>query len=336
MHNHKNELLAAAVASDVMTRSVTTIPVDASVRDVAITFSERNIGGAPVVDSSDAPVGMVSDGDLFGRRPTNDRAVWWLAGLASDTKPSSSQREASARPIHQLMSQPLIYAGPSTNLSAVAHVMRQRRIKRVPILDGGKIVGLVTRAHLVQSIDELSPKAADAPSNGLYGILRSLVGGAAAPRIQPQDEKLERPKDTPSAEGFEALLAQFQRERDDDAHKLEQLKKKERAAYVEKIEAQPVTDEIWHTLLSHAEMAAKHGEKEFLMLQFPAEVCRDGGRAFANAEEHWEDTLQGEAAEVFARWREALKPKGFSLEGRILSFRDGMPEDFGLILIWAH
>jgi hypothetical protein len=63
---------------------------------------------------------------------------------------------------------------------------------------------------------------------------------------------------------------------------------------------QRVTNESWRELLTHAELAAKQGKKQLLLLRFPSGVCSDGGRTIANLEEGWERTLS-------SNWSAALR-----------------------------
>ena len=83
-----------------------------------------------------------------------------------------------------------------------------------------------------------------------------------------------------------------------------------------------------------AEAAARRGDKEFLLHRFSSDLCSDGGRMINAAESGWETTLRGEPAEVVERWRYELKPKGFRLVARIVSYVDGVLGDVGLFLSW--
>jgi hypothetical protein len=88
-------------------------------------------------------------------------------------------------------------------------------------------------------------------------------------------------------------------------------------------------------MLHNARHAAASGERDYLVLTFPSQVCIDGGRAINIAEHDWPGTLRGEAAEIYLRWERELKPQGFTLSARILSFPDGKPGDIGLFIGWG-
>ncbi len=93
---------------------------------------------------------------------------------------------------------------------------------------------------------------------------------------------------------------------------------------------------LWRNLMDHAEAAAARGEFEIQLLQFPCELCADGGRMIDVHEEGWEATLRGEAAEIYARWLKELQPAGFRLDARLVAWDlDGVMAEAGLFLQWG-
>jgi len=114
----------------------------------------------------------------------------------------------------------------------------------------------------------------------------------------------------------------------------EVARRETRAARVAQLRDERLADETWRLLLERALEAAARGEKEFLLLRFPSELCEDGGRMINAPDPDWPSTLQGPAADIHARWRDELKPRGFGLVARILEFPGGFPGDAGLSLTW--
>lgn len=96
-----------------------------------------------------------------------------------------------------------------------------------------------------------------------------------------------------------------------------------------------ISEDAWRNLIHAARTPAEQGQKECQLLRFPSQLCSDGGRAINVLDPDWPATLLGEAAEVYLRWSQDLKPHGFHLAARILDFPDGMPGDVGLFLVWG-
>jgi hypothetical protein len=117
-------------------------------------------------------------------------------------------------------------------------------------------------------------------------------------------------------------------------HRLEQRRAavEERRHRVAELIDHHITDESWRGLMHQARLAAERGEKEFMLLRFPSQLCSDGGRAVNAGEPHWPATLRGEAAEIYLYWERDLKPHGFRLAASVLDFPDGMQGDVGLFL----
>ena len=97
-----------------------------------------------------------------------------------------------------------------------------------------------------------------------------------------------------------------------------------------------ISDENWRSLWHEARQAAERGEKEFLLLRFPSQLCSDAARAVNSAEPSWPMTLRSEATEVYHRWGRDLKAHGARLGARVFEFPGGMPGDIGLFLSWAQ
>jgi hypothetical protein len=114
----------------------------------------------------------------------------------------------------------------------------------------------------------------------------------------------------------------------------EEARREARRARVAQLRAERLDEDAWRIKLERALEAAARGEKEFLLIRFPSELCEDGGRMINAPDPDWPDTLRGPAADVYARWRDELKPRGFGLAARILEFPGGFPGDAGLTLTW--
>jgi CBS domain-containing protein len=137
-----------------MTLAVYTVKPTTSVKDVARLFVEQRISAVPVVDDQRKIVGIVSEGDLVHRSEisTQRRHPWWLVLLAGDEGLAADYIEAHAKQVADIMTRQVITAGPDTPLQEIAETLEKYGIKRLPIVRNGQLVGIVSRANLVQAI----------------------------------------------------------------------------------------------------------------------------------------------------------------------------------------
>jgi CBS domain-containing protein len=141
-------------ARDVMVSPVVTTTPSSSVADVAALLLERRISAVPVVDEAGKLIGIISEGDLI-RRPEADterRRSWWLKMFTSSETLAREYIRTHATKVADLMTRDVITASPDTPLHEVATRLERNGIKRVPILEDGRLVGIVSRANLVQAL----------------------------------------------------------------------------------------------------------------------------------------------------------------------------------------
>jgi hypothetical protein len=139
-----------------------------------------------------------------------------------------------------------------------------------------------------------------------------------------------------TADAFRSLEAAFKSAQVQHAADVETAAVIQRREQVKALIDQHVDDTKWRTLLHQARQDAERGKKEYLLLRFPSELCTDGARAINNPPNpDWPNTLQGEAMELYARWRDQLRPRGFRLAAHVLDFPDGKLGDVGLFLFWG-
>jgi CBS domain-containing protein len=136
---------------DVMVRDVATVPPDAPLREVAQLLSERGFSGLPVVESGGRVVGVVSEADVLvkERGPAAKRG-----GLLGWLLEPQSEHEATkhlARTAAEAMTSPAITVESTVTVSKAAALMVESGINRLPVVDDGTLVGIVTRADLVRA-----------------------------------------------------------------------------------------------------------------------------------------------------------------------------------------
>jgi CBS domain-containing protein len=111
--------------NEIMTTNVITVGDDTRIEDAARLLARHRISGLPVVNRAGALVGVVTEYDLLAR---------------------------SGVTVADIMSRGVISVSPETDTEDVAHLLADRRVRRVPVLDSGRLVGIVSRSDLVQQI----------------------------------------------------------------------------------------------------------------------------------------------------------------------------------------
>ena len=142
-------------ASDIMTAPVIAVGPRTPVGEIAALLLEKRISAVPVVDEGRL-VGMVSEGDLLHRHEIGtDRRVragsWWLR-LFSEDRSAAQYVKSHARLARDVMTRAVVSITTETPVTQIAALLETRRIKRVPVLRGRAILGIVSRANLVQAI----------------------------------------------------------------------------------------------------------------------------------------------------------------------------------------
>jgi len=137
-----------------MISRVITVKPSTSIRDAAKTLLKERISAVPVVDDGGHIVGIVSEGDLLRRSETKTerRRSWWLSLLIGDKTLAAEYAKAHSRKVSDVMTPNVITAAPDTPLGDVAALLEKNRIKRVPIVKDGHLLGIVSRANLIQAM----------------------------------------------------------------------------------------------------------------------------------------------------------------------------------------
>jgi len=334
-------------ASDVMTRDVVSVSPDTPTGAIAKLLLDKGISAVPVVDATGALVGMVSEGDLIGRTETDREARhdWWLTLLAEGEALNSAflaSLRAGSRTAGTIMAAPVITVGETTEVGEIARLLAAYRIKRVPVVRDGRIVGIVSRANLLQAVVSEQPTPSGAPADGLLaGVLAGFDQHFRHRHPAAEKPGALEPSGNPAEAGL--MVTDFQHLVTDSKHKevlqraeLHRAAADKRQHTVAELIEQHISDTRWRTILHQARQAAEHGQQELMLLRFPSELCSDGGRAINITEPSWPSTLRGEAAEIYLRWERDMKPHGFRLAAQVLEFPGGMPGDIGLFLIWRQ
>lgn len=134
---------------DVMTREVASVGADATLKQVAELLVERGVAGVPVVDADDRVLGVVSESDIVVKGVTRSHAGELLAQLSG--RETADERRLNAVTAYEAMTEPAITIDRYSPLSEAARIMLDAGVNRLPVLDGGRLAGIVSRADLVRA-----------------------------------------------------------------------------------------------------------------------------------------------------------------------------------------
>ena len=164
-------------ASEVMAADVVTVAPQTTVREIAAVMAERRISGVPVVDGDGKLVGILSETDLLHRAETGTekRRKWWLKAFIDSDQLAREYASSHARRAADIMSTNVVTVDADTDLGAVANLLDRRKLKRVPVVKDGRLVGIITRGDLVRALvtQQRAGGPREAPSDS-SGVLRAI------------------------------------------------------------------------------------------------------------------------------------------------------------------
>ncbi|MDN3520122.1 CBS domain-containing protein [Halomonas ramblicola] len=145
-------------AADIMTRNVITVTPDSEVREIASLLLEHGISAVPVVDEAGKILGIVSEGDLIRRVEDDKRSKSWWLKLFEAGNPAEYVRSHGRR-AHEIMTRDPITVGEDRPVHEIARLLEKHHIKRVPVVEAGKLVGIVSRSNLLRGFSVAAPEA---------------------------------------------------------------------------------------------------------------------------------------------------------------------------------
>jgi CBS domain-containing protein len=145
-------------ALDVMTQSIVSVRPEASVLAAARLMLEHKVSGLPVVDADGALVGVITEGDFLRRAEigAERRRPRWIEFFTGPGQLAEEYIQASGRRVRDIMSAQVCTATEATSLREIAQLMETRGVKRLPVMRGSEIVGIVTRADLMRAVVSLA------------------------------------------------------------------------------------------------------------------------------------------------------------------------------------
>jgi CBS-domain-containing membrane protein len=163
-------------AMDVMVHDVVTVKPDDDVHHAVTLMIARDVSALPVLDGAGKVVGILSESDLMRREEidTDKRRPWWLEAITPAATLAHDFAKSHGQKVREVMSEKVVSAGEETSLRDLAQLLEKHRIKRLPILRDGKLVGIVSRANLVQALATV-PWPANGPADADRDIRAMLL-----------------------------------------------------------------------------------------------------------------------------------------------------------------
>lgn len=141
-------------AKNIMTTPVKTVKEDTPIEEVARLMAGERISGVPVVDADGRMQGIVSETDLIHRVETGTerKRKWWVAMFIDTDMRARDFLKAHGRTAGDVMSRFVISVQAEAPLAEVANILDRNNLKRVPVLEEGKLIGIVTRGDIVRAL----------------------------------------------------------------------------------------------------------------------------------------------------------------------------------------
>ena len=148
-------------ASDVMSASVVSVTPDSSILQAARLMMQKSISGLPVITTGGKLVGMITEGDFLRRieTATERRRSRWIEFLLGPGKLAEEYVHSSGRKVEEVMTRDVYTVPESATLQEIVQMMERRHIKRVPVVRGDRVVGIISRANLLRAVVKLSHAA---------------------------------------------------------------------------------------------------------------------------------------------------------------------------------
>jgi CBS domain-containing protein len=136
-------------AIDVMVRDVVSVHPDTDVADAVKLLAEHDVSALPVVDGEGNLLGILSEADLIHRVEigTEKHRPWWLEAVTGASKLAEEFAKSHGKEVGEIMTTDVVSVSEDTPLAEIATLFERKRIKRVPVVKNGKLVGVVSQSE---------------------------------------------------------------------------------------------------------------------------------------------------------------------------------------------
>jgi CBS domain-containing protein len=164
-------------AADVMTRDIVTVGPETPLAEAIRLMLEHRVSGLPVVDGNGQLVGLLTEGDLLHRAETGTDTVrlGWLQALLARGRMAEHYVHTHGRRVQDVMTQDVLTVGEASPLEDVIRIMESRHVRRVPVAEGKRLVGIVSRSDLVRALGAALDRAGAADPDQDDGAIREGI-----------------------------------------------------------------------------------------------------------------------------------------------------------------
>lgn len=150
-------------AKDVMTKDVIIVPEGMTVDELGRLFIEKKISGAPVADAKGAIIGIVTENDLIRKNtrlhiPTVLRIFDAIIPLGRSESVEDEIRKMSAATVGEICTKEVLSVSPDTSIQDVSSVMFEKGVHLLPVLEAGKIVGIIGKIDIIRGMTGETPQ----------------------------------------------------------------------------------------------------------------------------------------------------------------------------------
>src|SRR3989304_5803567 len=130
---------------EIMTKDVITVSPKTPIHEAAELMIDHGVSGLPVVDDAGSVVGIVSEGDLILREKPRERAPWWRLFFGDAERLGREDQKGHGKTGGEVMPRSLIPVSPDFPIESAALILDQHRIRRVPVVADGQLLGILSR-----------------------------------------------------------------------------------------------------------------------------------------------------------------------------------------------
>jgi CBS domain-containing protein len=173
---------------DVMTRNVISVEANEPILKAARLMLQNRISGLPVIDATGKLVGIVTEGDFLRRSEigTQRQRPKWLEFLVGPGRMAAEYVRTSGRKVDEIMTSDPVSVTEDDSLETVVELMERRRVKRLPVMRGGQMVGIVSRANLMHALASLARDDTHAPTGDDAAIRDRILAALSKEHWAPR------------------------------------------------------------------------------------------------------------------------------------------------------